>query len=121
MLIISTSLVNGHGTVIDGWGSYDDSGLQPRAGSGVVHVVVQRLHKDSMTEIPRILIVDDDPLIQESLTLFLRLRGYIFDIAANGQEALASITKHRPDLVVLDLGLPDRDGREVCESVRQTS
>jgi two-component system, OmpR family, KDP operon response regulator KdpE len=83
--------------------------------------VVQGLHEDVVTDTPRILIVDDDVLIQKSLALFLRLRGYMVDSATNGQEALESFVVHRPDLVVLDLGLPDRDGREVCERIRQTS
>jgi two-component system KDP operon response regulator KdpE len=65
--------------------------------------------------------VDDDSLIQESLSLFLRLRGYNVESAHSGAEALAAIARRRPDLVILDLGLPDMDGRAVCERVRQTS
>jgi two-component system KDP operon response regulator KdpE len=65
--------------------------------------------------------VDDDSLIQESLTLFLRLREYIVEGVRSGREALESVARQRPDLVILDLGLPDRDGREVCERIRQTS
>ena len=74
-----------------------------------------------VTEIPRILIVDDDSLIQESLALFLRLRGYLVESASSGRDALESVTRHRPDLVILDLGLPDQDGGAVCERIRQTS
>ena len=74
-----------------------------------------------MTELPHLLIVDDDSLIQESLSLFLRLRGYNVESAHSGAEALAAIARRRPDLVILDLGLPDMDGRAVCERVRQTS
>ena len=84
-------------------------------------IVVQRLHEGVMTQVPRILIVDDDSLIQESLALFLRLHGYVVESAMNGHDALESIAVHRPDLVVLDLGLPDQDGLQVCERIRQTS
>ena len=74
-----------------------------------------------MIAIPHLLIVDDDPLIQESLSLFLRLRGYDVDVACSGAEALRAIDRKRPDLVILDLGLPDLDGRTVCERIRRTS
>jgi two-component system KDP operon response regulator KdpE len=74
-----------------------------------------------VTDVPRILIVDDDVLIQESLTLFLRLRGYLADSAMNGQEALKSVARGRPELVVLDLRLPDLVCCEVCDRIRQTS
>jgi two-component system KDP operon response regulator KdpE len=83
--------------------------------------VVQRLQENVMTQLPRILLVDDDSLIQESLPLFLRLRGYVVERAMSGQEALESVARQRFDLVVLDLGLPDMDGREVCERIRRTS
>jgi two-component system KDP operon response regulator KdpE len=74
-----------------------------------------------VTELPHLLIVDDDSLIQESLSLFLRLHGYDVESAHSGTEALSAIARRRPDLVILDLGLPDMDGRAVCERVRQTS
>lgn len=74
-----------------------------------------------MTQVPQILIVDDDALIQESLSLLLRLRGYGVEIAGSGNEALSSMKSQRPDLVVLDLGLQDTDGLDVCQRVRQTS
>ena len=74
-----------------------------------------------MTELPHLLLVDDDPLIQESLSLFLRLRGYDVESAVSGAEALRAIERRRPDLMILDLGLPDLDGRTVCERVRRTA
>jgi two-component system, OmpR family, KDP operon response regulator KdpE len=79
------------------------------------------LHEGVVTRAARILIVDDDPLIQESLLLFLRLRGYAVEGAKTAHEAFGAVARHRPDLIVLDLGLPDRDGREVYERIRQTS
>lgn len=74
-----------------------------------------------VTELPHVLIVDDDPLIQESLSLFLRLRGYSVESVLNGAAALTAMATRRADLVILDLGLQDLDGREVCERIRRTS
>ena len=73
-----------------------------------------------MTDLPHLLIVDDDPLIQESLSLFFRLRGYDVESAYSGRDALTALDRRRADLVVLDLGLPDIDGRDVCRRIRQT-
>jgi PleD family two-component response regulator len=67
----------------------------------------------------RILIVDDDALLQKSLALFLSIRGYEVEGAMTAHDALDAFARRRPDLIVLDLGLPDRDGNEVCLSVRQ--
>src|SRR3984957_17660407 len=69
----------------------------------------------------RILIVDDDALLQRSLALFLTIRGYEVEGAMTGREALEAFARRRPDLIVLDLGLPDRDGSGVCLRVRQES
>ena len=74
-----------------------------------------------VTRAARILIVDDDPLLQKSLTLFFMTQGYDVDSATTAQAAFDAIERQRPDLIVLDLGLPDLDGREVCRRVRQAS
>jgi two-component system KDP operon response regulator KdpE len=74
-----------------------------------------------MTRAARLLIVDDDPLLQKSLTLFLIMKGYEIKSAANAREAMEVFENTRPDLVVLDLGLPDEDGAEVCRRLRQKS
>jgi two-component system, OmpR family, KDP operon response regulator KdpE len=74
-----------------------------------------------MMKAARILIVDDDPLLQKSLALFLTLRGYEVEGVMTAHDALEAFARRRPDLVVLDLGLPDRDGSEVCLRVRQES
>jgi two-component system KDP operon response regulator KdpE len=74
-----------------------------------------------VTPIPRILIVDDDPLIQESLSLFLRLQGYAAESAMTGRQALDTMQRNRPDLVILDLGLADVDGLQVCDDMRRAS
>lgn len=67
---------------------------------------------------PRILVVDDEPDILELTRFALTQEGYDVETAANGEEALARLRRGRPDLVVLDLMLPDRPGTEICRSMR---
>ena len=67
----------------------------------------------------RILLVDDEVSIQRALAPLLRSRGYKVDVAGSGADALRLFGEHQPDLVVLDLGLPDIDGIEVCRRIRQ--
>jgi two-component system, OmpR family, KDP operon response regulator KdpE len=69
----------------------------------------------------RILLVDDEVSIQRALTPLLRSRGYDLDVAGTGSDALRLAAEHPPDLIVLDLGLPDIEGTEVCRRVRQSS
>ncbi|MEO7135261.1 MAG: response regulator transcription factor [Vicinamibacterales bacterium] len=69
----------------------------------------------------RILIVDDEPNILGTLAPLLRSRGYDVFTAMNGRSALEAVERDKPDLLVLDLGLPDIDGVEVCRQVRHTS
>ncbi|MGE5816012.1 MAG: response regulator transcription factor [Acidobacteriota bacterium] len=69
----------------------------------------------------RILLVDDEVAIQRAIGPLLRARGYDVDIAGNGADALRAFTDRPPDLIVLDLGLPDLEGTEVCRRVRATS
>lgn len=69
----------------------------------------------------RILVVDDEPTITRTLRINLRARGYDSVIAADGRSAMAAIEEEMPDLVVLDLGLPDRDGVEVLAWLRARS
>ncbi len=66
----------------------------------------------------RVLVVDDEPQILRALRINLRVRNYDVDIAATGSAALEAAAKHPPDLVILDLGLPDLDGVEVIEGLR---
>ena len=74
-----------------------------------------------MTQQARILLVDDEPSIQRAVGPLLRARGYQVDIAATGNEALQMVASRMPDLIVLDLGLPDLEGTEVCRRIRATS
>src|SRR3954462_13446552 len=66
----------------------------------------------------RVLIVDDDRSLREALRRTLVLGGYETLFAANGREALAQVAAAAPDALVLDVGLPDLDGLEVCRRLR---
>jgi two-component system, OmpR family, KDP operon response regulator KdpE len=66
----------------------------------------------------RVLVVDDEPQILRALRINLRARHYEVSIAANGTEALAEASRHPPDIVILDLGLPDLDGVDVIQGLR---
>jgi two-component system, OmpR family, KDP operon response regulator KdpE len=68
--------------------------------------------------VSRILVVDDDKQLLRAMRINLKARGYDVDLAPNGASALAAVTKRPPDLIVVDLGLPDMDGVEVIEGVR---
>jgi two-component system, OmpR family, response regulator len=68
-----------------------------------------------------ILVVDDEPNIADLVNLYLSREGYRVLLAATGEAGLAAVRDHRPRLVVLDVGLPDIDGLEVCKRLRQTS
>jgi two-component system, OmpR family, KDP operon response regulator KdpE len=68
--------------------------------------------------VTRVLIVDDEPQIVRALRINLRVRQYDVHTAATGAEALEQASKHPPDLVILDLGLPDLDGVEVIQGLR---
>jgi two-component system KDP operon response regulator KdpE len=66
----------------------------------------------------RILVVDDDPQILRALRINLRARQYDVEVAADGAQALRVAASHHPDLVVLDLGLPDLHGVDVIHGLR---
>jgi two-component system KDP operon response regulator KdpE len=74
-----------------------------------------------MTQEPRILLVDDEASIQRAVEPLLQSRGYQVDVAGTGTQALKMFAERSPDLIVLDLGLPDIEGTEVCRRVRATS
>lgn len=69
----------------------------------------------------RLLVVDDEPQIRRFLDISLRAQGYKVDLAANGREGLEQAVLHRPDLIVLDIGLPDLDGHAVLRELRRWS
>jgi two-component system KDP operon response regulator KdpE len=67
----------------------------------------------------RILLVDDEPAIRHFLRASLDAHGYKIFEAATGEQAIAAVIAHRPDLVILDLGLPGMDGIEVTKKLRE--
>ncbi|MGB3440001.1 MAG: response regulator transcription factor [Actinophytocola sp.] len=68
-----------------------------------------------------VLVVDDDLTVRDVVRRYLELAGHRVALADNGEDALAWIAGHDPDLVVLDLMLPGIDGLEVCRRLRETS
>lgn len=66
----------------------------------------------------RILICDDEPNIVVSLEFLMRRQGHEIRVAGDGDAALATVAEFDPDLVLLDLMLPGRDGYEVCQTLR---
>ncbi len=70
---------------------------------------------------PKILVVDDEPQIRRLLRTGLPPHGYELVEAGNGAEALKAFTREKPDIVILDLGLPDQDGFAVVEKIRATA
>ncbi len=70
---------------------------------------------------PRVLVVDDEQAIRRLLQITLGSEGYAVSVASNGREALSQVAAQRPDLIILDLGLPDIDGVEVTRVLRTQS
>jgi two-component system KDP operon response regulator KdpE len=68
--------------------------------------------------VTRVLVVDDEPQILRALRINLRVRDYDVHVASTGTEALEIAGRYPPDLVILDLGLPDLDGVEVIQGLR---
>ena len=74
-----------------------------------------------MNRAARILLVDDEPSIQRAVAPLLRSRGYEVEVVGTGLEATSAVAERPPDLIVLDLGLPDLEGTEVCRRIRKQS
>lgn len=70
---------------------------------------------------PKILIVEDEPKLAMLLQDYLRAASFDTEWTANGNDAIPAIREHAPDLVVLDLMLPGRDGLDICRELRQFS
>ena len=66
----------------------------------------------------KVLIADDEPNIVTSLEFLMRRNGYETRVARDGEEALAEVERFRPDVLLLDVMLPHRDGFEVCQKLR---
>ncbi|MGZ2460714.1 MULTISPECIES: response regulator [Rhizobium] len=70
---------------------------------------------------PRILVVDDEPHIRDVICFALERAGLTSTVARNGAEAMAAFRRGNIDLIVLDIGMPDMDGLEVCRQIRTAS
>ena len=66
----------------------------------------------------KVLIVDDEPNIVTSLNFLMKQGGFETSVARDGDEALSEVERFRPDLVLLDVMMPKRDGFEVCQTLR---
>lgn len=69
--------------------------------------------------VKRVLIADDEPNIVAALEYLLQQGGYEVLVARNGEEALAVLQEHNPDLVLLDVMMPRMSGYEICSRIRQ--
>ena len=65
-----------------------------------------------------VLVVDDEPNIMLSLQYLMKQAGYQVRLARDGEEALAAVAASPPDLVLLDINIPKRNGYEVCQAIR---
>ena len=70
---------------------------------------------------PLILVVEDDPPVRNLITTTLKINDYRYLVAENGEAAILEASSHNPDIVLLDLGLPDMDGVEVIQNIRSWS
>lgn len=74
-----------------------------------------------MNERTKLLIIDDDQKLVEAMGLYLTRAGYQVFTAADGHEGLQKLDHHQPDLVILDIMMPNLSGWEVCERIREVS
>ena len=72
-----------------------------------------------MSNAPRILVIDDEPQILRAIRTILTEKGFAVTTASRGEEGLTLAATNEPDIVILDLGLPDMDGVEVCTRLRE--
>ncbi len=72
-----------------------------------------------MTNAPHILVIDDEPQILRAIRTILTEKGFRVTTASRGEEELTLAATNEPDLIILDLGLPDMDGVEVCTRLRE--
>ena len=71
-----------------------------------------------MSNKPMILVVEDDAAVRNLMAVTLDTQGYQYHLASNGAEALMDVTTHKPEVMLLDLGLPDMEGVDIIRKVR---
>lgn len=71
------------------------------------------------TQAPTVLVVDDDAFIRRPLEFILRQEGFTPDTAVDGEDCLRKVVKRQPDLIILDVMMPGRDGFEVCKALKR--
>jgi len=69
--------------------------------------------------VTKILLVDDDPDFVEATKIILESAPYEVEVAYNGTEALAKVRKEKPDLIILDIIMPEQDGFKVCKALKE--
>lgn len=74
-----------------------------------------------MEELKKVLVVDDDPYILMSLEFLMKKSGYDVMVARNGMEALELVDKQLPNIVLLDIMMPDVDGYEICSYIKKSA
>ncbi|MDP3732145.1 MAG: response regulator [Candidatus Omnitrophota bacterium] len=67
----------------------------------------------------KVLIVDDEEIVREVLSYAIKGRGFIIEDARNGREALEKVAQGRPDIIILDVAMPEMDGLQVCKQLRE--
>lgn len=88
-----------------------------RAGTGFEEALRKRA---TLTGV-RVLLVEDDPVLGDALRRTLVQHGHTAELVGSGTAALAAVARAEPDVVLLDMGLPDRDGIGVCREIRERS
>src|SRR5690606_26211955 len=92
-------------------------GLPPSLGAGL-SLARSPAAPRPLSAIPKILVVDDQPINVQLLKRKLEKEGFEILTAYNGQEALAQVAQTKPDLILLDVMMPDMDGLEVCQRLQ---
>src|SRR5580658_8721880 len=95
--------------------------MSRRAAARLAAALRPPVSQDAMTDndqIPQVLVVDDEPNIRELVQVALKFHGCSVTTAATGRDTLRYAEANRPDLIVLDVMLPDMDGFEVCRRLR---
>jgi len=67
----------------------------------------------------KVLVVDDEANLTRSMTFILRKEGYQVEVASNGEEALTKALQVKPDVMLLDIMMPKKNGYEVCQEIRE--